>query len=513
MSKKRRDREIDKRIAINDPPATQIDDGPRTMPHNLEAERSVFGGVMIENKQFHVALSTLPHPRFFFRDAHRRIWRAMIQLDEQNQPIEIVTLKHQLEANADLEECGGPAYIASLVDGVPRSTNVASYAEIVKDKAALRSLIRASSEIAASAFDADRSAREIIRQGEQKLFELANGHIPSQMLNLKGGVTKLYAELEFRMENKGAVTGVDTGFEDINKHTLGWQKGNLIFIGARPSIGKTTFALNGAVHAAKLGKKVAFFSMEMTREELEFRVLSQLSGVGLTRILNGALGGGAADRPTSDWFKINAAMELMADLPLYIDDTPARTFQDIRSTLRKLMAEDGLDEAVIDYAQLFKGSLGPRATRNEQLTDISNNLKALSRELRIPIIVLSQIARRSLHTPDPRPKISDLKDCGAFEQDADVVALLHRRKHEEDGPTEFILAKVRNGAPGSYVITLIGDVVTFTDGGVMPAAEPRAPAAKGKKIDGRVRPPQLPIAQREDRDSGPTGDKDEELGF
>jgi replicative DNA helicase len=421
-----------------------------------------------------------------------------------------VTLKSQLEANDDLEECGGPAYIASLVDGVPRSTNVASYAQIIKDKATLRSLIRKCAEISTSAFDGETSAADILRQGDQKLFELANGHIPSKMQNLKAGVRGLYGELEFRMENKGAVTGVDTGFEDVNKHTLGWQRGNLIFIGARPSIGKTTFALNSAVHAAKLGKKMAYFSMEMTREELEFRILSQLSGVGLTRILNGALGGGSADRPSSDWFKINAALEAMGELSLYIDDQPARTFMDVRSTLRRLQAEEGLDGAVIDYAQLFKGSLGPRATRNENLTDISNNLKALSRELRIPIIVLSQIARRSLHTPDPRPKISDLKDCGAFEQDADVVALLHRRKHEEDGPTEFILAKVRNGAPGSYVITLIGDIVTFVDGGVMPAAEPKTPATK--KVDGKMRPiepPRLPIAQGD----GPSGDKDDDLGF
>ena len=509
---KRRKKDDDERLAIREPGEYQgEDDRPRDLPHNLEAERSVFGGVMIENKQFHVAAAILPNPRFFFRDAHRRIWRGMIQLDEANKPIDLVALREQLVKNDDLEECGGPAYLASLVDGVPRSTNVKHYAEIVKDKAALRSLIRATREIASAAFDADRPAADILRFGEQKLFELANGHIPSQLLDLKGGVKKLYSELEFRMENKGAVTGVDTGFVDVNKHTLGWQRGNLIFIGARPSIGKTTFALNSAVAAARLGKRIAYFSMEMTREELEFRILSQLSGVGLTRILNGALGGG--DGPNSDFAKINRAMEEMSELPLWIDDQPARTFMDIRSSARRLMAEEGLDGAVIDYAQLFKGSLGPRATRNEQLTDISNNLKALSRELRIPIIVLSQIARRSLHTPDPRPKISDLKDCGAFEQDADVVALLHRRKHEEDGPTEFILAKVRNGAPGSYVITLIGDIVTFIDGGVIEAPAPKAAAPKAaapKKVGaGKVRPPALPI----DRETKAEGDVDDELGF
>jgi replicative DNA helicase len=492
----RKRRAADERMSVHDPHpvALQVQgDEPRMMPHNLEAERSVFGAVMIENKAFHVALAVLPDAKLFYRDAHRRIWRAMIQLDEQNRPIELVTMKDQLEANGDLEEVGGAAYLASLVDGIPHSTNVKHYAEIVKDKAALRALVRMTAEIAIDALDADRSAAEILRAAEGKLFALANGHIPSQLQDLKAGVKKLNAELAFRMENKGAVTGIDTGFQEINRHTLGWQRGNLIFIGARPSIGKTTFALNCAVAAAKAGKKVAYFSMEMTREELEFRILSNLSGVGLTRILNGALGG-------SDFGKIAHAMDEMAELPLYIDDQPARTDMDIRSTCRQLQAEHGLDEAVIDYAQLFKGSLGPRATRNEQLTSISNNLKALSRELRVPIIVLSQIARRSLHTPDPRPKISDLKDCGAFEQDADVVALLHRRKHEEDGPTEIILAKVRNGAPGSYVITLIGDTVQFIDGGTMPVAEPRN-VTPGKKIAGKVRPPALPM-----RDDGEDND-------
>lgn len=480
----------------------------RTMPHSLEAERSVFGGVMIENKQFHIAAAILPDPKAFYRDAHRRIWRAMIQLDEQNRPIEIVTVKDQLERNGDLDECGGPSYIASLVDGVPQSTNVQHYAEIVKDKAALRSLIRSMQEITAAAFAAERPAAEIIRDGEQKIFELANGHIPSKLQNLKTAARKLYAEIEFRMSNQGAITGVETGFADIDKHTLGWQRGNLIFIGARPSIGKTTFALNGAIAAAKAGKRIAYFSMEMTREELEFRILSHLSGVGLTRILNGALGGGA-DNPKSDFAKIRAAMEEMTELPLWIDDQRSRQFMDIRSASRILMAEHGLDEIVIDYIQLAKGSLSHRnATRNEHLTDYSNNLKTLAGELRVPIIVLSQIARRSLHTPDPRPKISDLKDCGAFEQDADIVGLLHRRRHEEDGPTEFIFAKVRNGAPGSYVITLLGDIVTFIDGGVMAAPEPKEP--KGKKIAGKVRPSALPMQDREERAEGGV---DPELGF
>lgn len=495
-----RPREAD-RIPIDEPRQYQpavVADAPRTMPHNLEAERSIFGGVMIENKVFPQVAAILPTPLYFFRDAHRRIWRAMIQLDEQGQPIEIVTLKEQLDKNNDLEECGGPAYIASLVDGVPRSTNVVYYAEIVKDKASLRGLVKACAEIAATALDADRPAPEILRFGEQRIFALSRGHIPSKARPVREGVSRLYKELEFRQANRGRITGVASGFEEIDRHTLGWQPGNLIFIGARPSIGKTTFALNAAIAAAKAGRRILYFSMEMTREELEFRILSQLSGVALTRILHGGLGGNP-ESPNSDFAKINLAMEEMAELGerLWIDDQSGRTWGDIRSTCRLVQAEIGLDGAVIDYVQLMKGALDRRgATRNEELTDASNNLKETAKELRLAMMVLSQIRRYDPSKPDRRPKSSDLKDCGAFEQDADIVGLLHRAKHGEDGPTEFIIDKMRNGAVGSYVLTLVGDIVTFIDGGVMPAPEPRNVTPRGKK-PGKARPPALPMS-RED---------------
>jgi len=463
----------------------------RTLPHNLEAERSIFGAVMIENSVFPLVLGILPDSTYFFRDAHRRIWKALIQLDEDGQPLDLVTLKEKLEQLGDLEECGGPVYLASLVDGVPRSTNVNHYAEIVKDKAALRRLIFTSNEILGEAYEAAAPARDVLRHAERKLFALVNGHVPSKLKRV--AVANLYKELEFRQANRGKITGVATGFQEIDAKTLGWQPGNLIFIGARPSIGKTTFALNATVVAAKAGRRMCYFSMEMTREELLFRILSQLSGVPLTRILHGACGG-------SDFGKITNAMEEMSTLELFIDDQPKRTWVDIRAAIRQQQAAEGCDGAVIDYVQLMGGALETRnATRNDQLTDASNNLKESAKELAIPIIVLSQMRRPDPSKPDRRPKMSEMKDCGAFEQDADIVGLLHRAKHQEDGPTEFILDKGRNIGTGSYVLTLVGDVVTFIDGGVMPTPEPRA-VAPGKKIAGKVRPPALPIGQREDDD-------------
>lgn len=467
----------------------------RTLPHNLEAERSVFGAVMIQNEVFPAALAILPDPSGFFRDAHRRIWRAMIQLDEDGRPIDLVTLRENLEQRGDLEECGGPAYLASLVDGVPRSTNIQYYADIVRDKAALRRLIFALNESLGEAYEAAGPADDVLRHTEQKVFELASGHVPSKATRI--GVANLYKELEFRQANRGRITGVASGFEEIDRHTLGWQPGNVIFIGARPSIGKTTFALNAAVAAAKAGKRICYFSMEMTKEELEFRILSQLSGVALTRILHGGLGG-VPEKPSSDFAKINQAMEEMSELPLFIDDRAGRTWIDVRAQIRQLQADEGCDGAVIDYVQLMKGALDRRgATRNEELTDASNKLKETAKELLVPLMVLSQIRRADPSKPDRRPKSSDLKDCGAFEQDADIVGLLHRTKHQEDGPTEFIIDKMRNGAPGSYVLTLVGDIVTFIDGGVMPTPEPKTAAAKKAK-PGKVKPPVLPTMSRED---------------
>lgn len=451
------------------------------LPHNLEAERSVLGAILIENAAFH-SVASLIRPAHFFRDAHRRIFKAIWQIADLNKQIDLVTLKETLEQNNDLEEVGGPVYIASLVDGVPRSTNASYYAEIVKDKAALRSLIVGTGKIRDRAYAADAPARDIVAWAEQQVFDIANGHIESRLQDLRGSGRTLYEDLEFRVKHRGEVTGVETGFPSINELTHGWQPGDLIFVAARPSIGKTTFVINSGVAAAKAMRRVAVFSMEMKRKQLEYRILSQLSGVPLSRMLAGAIGGGETD--AGDYAKIREALEVMHDLPIAIDDTPARTLWDIRSACRQMKAEGGLDLVVIDYVQLMKGTLELKQfNRNAELTDISNRLKALAGELEVPVIVLSQINRRSLDRPDPRPKMSDLKDCGAFEQDADCVVLLHRKNHREGGVTNVIFEKQRNGPTGTVNVTLDRDIVTFTDGGEepAPAPEPEAPEAPRRR--------------------------------
>lgn len=455
----------------------------RALPHNLEAERSVLGGILIENSAFHVAASII-QPRHFFRDAHRRIFKAIWNLADVNSEIDLVTVKAELEKKSELEECGGPAYIGALVDGVPRSTNVLAYAEIVKDCATLRDLIFESNKIIGRAYEHDAGAKEIVTWAEQKMFDVAHGHIRSRLRPLATGLGALAEDLEFRVKHRGQVTGVETGFPQINELTHGWQPGDLIFIGARPSIGKTTFVMNSVVAAAKAGKRVAVFSMEMTEQQLRYRILSSLSGIPLSRMLAGALGGGV---DTGDYAKITAAMEVMHDLPILIDDRRGRTVWDIRSACRQEQAENGLDEVVVDYAQLMKGTLERKgASRNDELTDISNRFKELGGELNVPLLVLSQLARRSVDRPDPRPKMSDLKDCGAFEQDADIVALLHRKNHREGGVTNVIFEKQRNGPTGTINITLDRDIVTFTDGGEEPKPEPKVEDPTKPK---RRRPP------------------------
>jgi replicative DNA helicase len=454
---------------------------PRTLPHNLEAERSVLGSILINNATFHGAAAII-RPEHFFRKAHRDIFQAIWNLADVNNEIDIVTIKAELERMGLLEDCGGPAYISSLVDGVPHSSSCVSYAEIVKDMATKCSLIKTATKIVGRAYDDDDDAAHVVTWAEQQVFDLAHGHLESNLVDLRGSGSVLMKDLEFRQLHRGQVTGVETGFQSINDLTHGWQPGDLVFIGARPSIGKTTFVMNSVVAAARAGKRIAVFSMEMKRKQLEYRILSSLSGVPLSRMLAGALGGGDSDG--SDFARIAAAMEIMRDLPIYIDDRPGRTVWDIRSACRQLKADEGIDEAVVDYAQLMKGTIERKgASRNDELTDISNRFKALAGELEIPFLVLSQLARRSMDRPDPRPKMSDLKDCGAFEQDADIVALLHRKNHREGGVTNVIFEKQRNGPTGTVNITLDRDIVTFTDGGEEPPPEPKPDKpAKPKKL-------------------------------
>lgn len=456
---------------------------PRTLPSNLEAERSVLGAILIENTALLLIAETLS-AKDFFRDAHRRIFSALVWLIDHQQVADLVTLKERLETLGDLDECGGPVYIASLVDGVPRSTNVQYYAGIVREKALLRSIIFTGNAAIASAYEADLPPLEILRAAEESLFELQVGHQSSRMAKVGAGIPAMVADLDWHIQNRGALTGFTTGFPSIDKHSSGWQRGDLVVLAARPSIGKTAFLLNAIIAACRAGHKAAVFSLEMRLRLLERRIVSSLSDVPMERIRSGELAAG-------DALKIQDAYEVLHDLPLWIDDTAGRTAQDVRSACRRLKAEEGLDIVAIDYVQLMKGSLGrPGASRNDEVTDISRRLKLMADELECTVILLSQLSRAGDKRPDPRPKLSDLRESGALEQDADVVGFLHRKNHREGGLTYFIIEKERNGPTGTLKLDLDRDVSLFKDAPDLEEPAPPAPAPKKIKAG---KPARLPV--------------------
>ena len=437
----------------------------RTAPCNLEAERAVIGAILINNAAWY-QVATLPASSFY-RDAHRRIYRASVALCDAGTVADLVTVRDELERTDELEQVGGVAYLASMVDGVPHSTNVVHYAGIVREKAAQRRVIEIGNGMTARGYE--ETAAEVLAWADTQLLALTGSHVAGEPRTLATASMELARDLERRMENRGAVTGITTGFEGMDRQTLGWQRGDLIFVAARPSIGKTALVMNCATAAAKAGHRVLVFSMEMTAQQLEYRILSALSDVPLTRIFNGAVS-------PVEWPKITEALEAMHGLPVEVDDTPARTMLDVRAACRQMQSDRGLGLVVIDYVQLMRGSLERKgATRNDELTEISNRLKALARELQVPVLVLSQLTRASEKRDDPRPFMSDMRDCGAFEQDADIVVLLHRKNHREGGVTECIFAKQRNGSTGTVNLTLDRDCVRFVDGGEAPAEVAPAP--------------------------------------
>lgn len=433
----------------------------RSLPHNLDAEKSVLGAVLLHNDAYDVA-ARIVQPADFFRDAHRRLFEAMGELlGRPGGACDFTTLMEQLRRRGEIEEVGGAGYIAGLVDGMPRSTNVRHYAEIVKDKAVLRSLIYAGNKIVSAAYEGDEDAAVILGDADSTLLALRRGRRSSNVHVISQRTGELFKLLEERAANRGQLLGVPTGWESIDRMTFGWRSGNLVIVAARPSIGKSGLALGAARACCESfrpdgsRRRALVFSMEMTKEELELRLLSQLTGINSVKLEGGFLAGG-------DWGQLNDGLERMAMLELYIDDTPSRTVADIRAEARQLVADGGLDLLVIDYVQLMGASESRRrgVSRNEEITQIARELKILAGELSIPIMALSQLKRI-----DGRPKLSDLRESGALEQEANLVALLHRVDHQEGGPTAFILAKNRNGPTGEETLTFVKECARFDDGG------------------------------------------------
>jgi replicative DNA helicase len=435
----------------------------RTLPHNLEAEKSVLGAILIHNEAFNHA-AELIDARDFFRDAHRRIFDKMVALSERSQAIDLVTLKEELQRSGELEEVGGPAYIASLADGVPRSANVEHYSRIVKEKSTLRSLIHSANRILSTAYQAEEDADEILDGAERAIFEIAEDRIREGFVPLRDLVQTSFATIEKLQQHKGLVTGVPTGFVDLDEMTSGLQPSDLVLVAARPSMGKTSFVLNIAQHVGvQTGMTVGFFSLEMSKEQLFMRMLTSEARIDAHRFRSGYLN-------EKDYGRLSHTLGTLAEARVFIDDTASIGVLEMRAKSRRLQAEHGLHLLIIDYIQLMQGR-GRFESRQTELASISRSLKGLAKELRVPIVALSQLSRAPETRSDHRPQLSDLRESGALEQDADLVMFIYREdqyrsedgqpNQDAEGTAEIIIGKQRNGPTGVAKLAFIKEHTRF----------------------------------------------------
>jgi replicative DNA helicase len=435
----------------------------RTLPHNLEAEKSVLGAILIHNDAFNHAAEVID-AHDFFRDAHRRIFNKMVALSERGDAIDLVTLKDELQRSSELEEVGGPAYITSLADGVPRSANVEHYARIVKEKSTLRNLIHSANRILSTAYEAEQDADLILDDAEKAIFEIAEDRIREGFVPLRDLVQSSFATIEKLQQHKGMVTGVPTGFVDLDEMTSGLQPSDLVLVAARPSMGKTSFVLNIAQHVGtQTDMTVGFFSLEMSKEQLFMRMLTSEARIDAHRFRSGYLS-------EKDYGRLSHALGTLAEARVFIDDTASIGVLEMRAKARRLQAEHGLHLLIIDYIQLMQGR-GRFESRQAELASISRSLKGLAKELNVPIVALSQLSRAPETRSDHRPQLSDLRESGALEQDADLVMFIFREEQyrdaegqpnqEAEGVAEIIVGKQRNGPTGVAKLAFIKEHTRF----------------------------------------------------
>jgi replicative DNA helicase len=434
----------------------------RTLPHNLEAERSVLGAILLHNDAFNLAAEVIDS-QDFFRDAHRRIFDKMVKLVERGDAIDLVTLKEELGRAGELDEIGGPAYITALVDGVPRSTNVEHYARIIKEKATLRSLIFSANKILATAYEGGEDADLILDQAEHAIFAIADDKVRDGFVSLRDLAQASLETIEKLHAHKELITGVPTGFTDLDEMTSGLQPSDLIIIAARPSMGKTSLVLNMAQHVGtKTDMTVGVFSLEMSKEQLFLRMLTAEARIDAQRMRRGYLG-------ERDWGRLSQAIGTLSDAKIFIDDSPSIGVLEMRAKCRRLAAEHDLDLVIIDYLQLMQGR-GRFENRTLELGSISRSLKGLAKELHVPVVVLSQLSRAPESRSDHKPQLSDLRESGALEQDADVVIFIYRKDMyadkneppaEGEGVAELIIGKQRNGPTGTVKLAFIREFTRF----------------------------------------------------
>ena len=439
-------------------------DGARIPPQDLEAEKSLLGALLLSDAAFPNILEQLKASDFY-DPRHVDIFKGMTDLYTQHRPIDLMTLTSELKNQKTLKRIGGAPYLTELTNFVPTASHVEAYADLVAGAALRRRLIKAGTDIATEAYDGTKRIEDLIGKAEKNLFEVSDKTIKSDYNKLEDLLDEAYERIEELHRNKGALRGLKTGFRDLDKKTAGFQKGDLIIIGARPAMGKTTFAQNLAYNVATRngdGRGVLFFSMEMAKNEIVDRMISDIGGVDAWRIRTGNI-------ENEDFARIGDALAEMSEVPLYLDDTSSMTVLELRNKARRAWHDHNISMIIVDYLQLLQGSDRYAGNRVQEVTEISRGLKTLARELEIPVIALAQLSRGVTGRDVPRPVLSDLRESGSIEQDADLVMFLHRpdyyKQNSDDfvptNITELILAKHRHGPVGKVELYFHPELLRF----------------------------------------------------
>ncbi|MFY9175109.1 MAG: replicative DNA helicase [Peptococcia bacterium] len=432
----------------------------RVPPYNLEAEQALLGSMMLDLEAVNIA-SEILQPEDFYRESHRVIFLALLDLEVRGEPIDMITLTEELRQQNNLEKVGGVSYVATLANIVPSAANARYYANIIEEKAILRRLIQFANNIASRCYEDSEETHELLDSAERAILEIAGNRSTGGLVPVKEVIGDTLEKIEYLAGKKGRITGVPSFFTDLDNMTSGWQPSDLIIVAARPSMGKTSLCLNIAQNAAIRGKiPVAIFSLEMSKEQLVQRLMSSEAMIDQHKLRTGRL-------LDEEWVRLTRAVQPLSTAKLFIDDTPAISILELRARARRLKAEKGLGLIVIDYLQLMQVG-GRIESRQQEISEISRSLKALARELNVPVIALSQLSRAVEQTAEKKPSLSHLRESGALEQDADLVMFIYRDDYynpesEKPGIAELIIAKHRNGPTGSVELGFIKEFTKFVN--------------------------------------------------
>ncbi len=430
-------------------------------PHDIEAEQAVLGSMLTDKDAVISAIEVL-RPESFYREDNKAIFQAMFDLYAKNEPIDIITVKSELVSQGNFERVGGLEYLAGLPDKVPTSANVEMYIKLVDEKASLRALISTSNELISLGYDETEKVEHIMDMAQKKVYDLSSKRAEKGYAPLKEVLVNSLAEIEKLYNQKGTVTGISTGFDDLDRKTAGLHNSDLIIVAARPAMGKSAFAVNIAASAAIKSKvPTVIFSLEMSKEQIGNRILCSEAMVESEKIRTGRI-------EDNDWMKLVQTLGELSEAPIYIDDTPGITVMEIRAKCRKLKMEHDIGLVVIDYLQLITGSGGRNSSREQEIAEISRSLKILAKELDVPVIALSQLSRATEKREDKRPMMSDLRESGSIEQDADIIMFLYRDDYynpesAEQNVTEIIIGKQRNGSVGTIKLAWLPSYTKFAN--------------------------------------------------